>query len=94
MAAATLAAYVFRDCSLAEPTPNPAVSPQPPIAMQTFVPSSNMARTWSSGMNGVYQLPETKMSDVAKAVITCVTPAVTVLGGSTAVCHLFKDEAY
>lgn len=40
------------------------------MAMQTLVPSSNMARTWSRGIKGVYQLPETKMSEVAKAVMT------------------------
>lgn len=60
----------------------------PPMAMQTLVPSSNKARTWSRGMKGSYQLPETKMSEVAKAVITCVTPAVTSFGGSTSLCHL------
>lgn len=77
MVSATFFAYACRVSLVFAATSKPAESPQPPTARQSLVPLSKRLRTWSGAMNGVYQVPELKMMESAKAVVTCVTPAVT-----------------
>ena len=69
---ATFLANILRDLSVLAPSLKPAVSAQPPMAMQTLAPSSKRERTSLTGLNGVYTPAgsEAKSDELAKAVMT------------------------
>lgn len=89
---ATFFAYCFLPASSLEPAENPAVSPQPPIAISSLVPFAKRPRISLMGANGVYSPGGLSMKRLlfAKAMIAQSTPVVISLPGRMVLCHLHR----
>lgn len=88
--AATFFAYSALVVSFVAPREKPEVSPQAPIAISFFVPSSKRLETFSIGMKGLYFSGGSvvKAIDFAALMTTWSMPAVTLRSGRTALWNL------